>query len=70
MLCTVPKKKKKKKEVKICVPLPPGETRGIHVNSANFPFKTHGDLGEFMWFVRWADSGLAVPLVSESHSDF
>ncbi len=32
---------------------PPGETRGIHVNSENFLFKTRGDLAEFMWFVRW-----------------
>ncbi len=32
---------------------PPGETRGIHVNSASFLFKTRGDLAEFTWFVRW-----------------
>ncbi len=29
---------------------PPGETCGIHVNSASFLFKTRGDLAEFMWF--------------------
>ncbi len=37
-----------------CSGLPPGETRGIHVNSASFLFKTRGDLAEFTWFVRWA----------------
>ena len=34
--------------------LQPGETCGIHVNSASFPFKTRGNLAEFRWFVRWA----------------
>ncbi len=37
--------------------LPPGETRGIHVNSASFLFKTRGDLAEFTWFARWAAGG-------------
>ncbi len=32
---------------------PPGEIRGIHVNSASFLFKTRGELAVFMWFVRW-----------------
>ena len=36
---------------------PPGETRGIHVNSAIFLFKTRGDLAEFTWFVRWVGYG-------------
>ena len=35
---------------------PPGETRGIHVNSASFLFKTRGDLAEFTWFVSWANA--------------
>ncbi len=33
--------------------VPPDETRGIHVKSASFLFKTRGDLAEFTWFVRW-----------------
>ena len=31
---------------------PPGETRGIHVNSTSLLFKTRRDLAEFTWFVR------------------
>ena len=33
--------------------IPPGETRGIHVKSVTFLFKTRGELTEFTWFVRW-----------------
>ncbi len=37
----------------LLISFPPDETRGFHVKSATFLFKTRGELAEFTWFVRW-----------------
>ena len=44
--------------------IPPGETRGTHVNSVSFLFKTRGDLVEFTWFARLdaLKMGIFIPL--------
>ncbi len=51
---------------------PPGETRGIHVNSASFLFKIRGDLAEFTWFVRWVKirlPGLSLMSIKKIFAD-